>query len=86
MELIETVLLYKFKNLSRREIEAMFTLADLKETKVYQEAYAEGKLEGELKGKLEITRQIAKNMLDSGMSMEHIVEFTGLTFEQVHQL
>ena len=50
MELIETVLLCKFKNLSRREIESMFTLADLKETRVYQEAYEAGKLEGELKG------------------------------------
>ena len=72
MELIETVLLCKFKNLSRREIESMFTLADLKETRVYQEAYEAGKLEGELKGelkgemkgKLENSRQIAKNMRD----------------------
>jgi predicted transposase/invertase (TIGR01784 family) len=90
MELIETVLLYKFKNLNRREIEAMFTLADLKETRVYQEAYEEGKLEGELKGvlkgKLENARQIAKNMLDAGMSVDQIARFTGLTIEEVHQL
>ena len=86
MELIETVLLYKFKNLSRQEIEAMFTLADLKETRVYQEAFAEGKLEGEQKGKLENTQQIAKNMLDSGMSVDQVLRFTGLTVEQVDRL
>lgn len=94
MELIETVLLYKFKNLSRKEIEAMFTLADLKETRVYQEAFEEGKLEGEIKGKLkgklegkiENSRQIAKNMLDSGISVDQVVRFTGLTMEQLNQL
>ena len=94
MELIETVLLYKFKNLSRQEIEAMFTLADLKETRVYQEAFAEGKLEGEQKGKLEgeqkgkleNTQQIAKKMLDSGMSVDQVLRFTGLTVEQVDRL
>jgi len=79
---IETVLLYKFKYLSRQEIEAMFTLADLKETKVYQEAFEEG----EQKGKLENARQIAKNMIDSGISVEQVVKFTGLTVEQVRQL
>jgi predicted transposase/invertase (TIGR01784 family) len=86
MELIETVLLYKFKNLNRKEIEAMFTLADLKETRVYQEAYEEGKLEGKLEGKIENTFQIAKNMLDSGIAVDQVVKFTGLTIEQIDLL
>lgn len=43
---IETVIVYKFLQLSRPEIEDMFTLSDLKETRVYKDAKQEGKLEG----------------------------------------
>jgi predicted transposase/invertase (TIGR01784 family) len=48
LELLETVLVYKFAELSREEIEAMFGLSELKQTRVYQEARAEGKQEGEV--------------------------------------
>jgi predicted transposase YdaD len=50
IEFIETVLLYKFPQMSREEIEAMFTLGDLKKTRVYRDALKEGKLEGKLEG------------------------------------
>ncbi|GBO53596.1 hypothetical protein APA_1503 [Pseudanabaena sp. lw0831] len=50
IEFIETVLLYKFPQMSREEVEAMFTLSDLKKTRVYREALQEGKLEGKLEG------------------------------------
>jgi predicted transposase YdaD len=50
LELIETVLVYKFPKLSRQEIEAMFTYSDLKQTRVYQEAREEGEQRGEQKG------------------------------------
>lgn len=46
LELIETVLVYKFPKLSRQEIEAMFTYSDLKQTRVYQEAREEGEQRG----------------------------------------
>ncbi|UJB73332.1 Rpn family recombination-promoting nuclease/putative transposase (plasmid) [Acaryochloris sp. 'Moss Beach'] len=42
MELIETIVVYKFPQLSREEIESMLGLSELKQTKVYQEAYQEG--------------------------------------------
>jgi predicted transposase/invertase (TIGR01784 family) len=51
LELIETILIYKLPKLNRKEIEAMFSLSDLRETKVYQEALEEGKEEGELSAK-----------------------------------
>jgi predicted transposase YdaD len=35
LELIETILVYKFPHMSREEIEAMFSLGELKETRVY---------------------------------------------------
>jgi predicted transposase/invertase (TIGR01784 family) len=47
IKLIETILIYKFPRLSRAEIESMFGLSELKQTKVYQEALQEGKQEGE---------------------------------------
>ncbi len=50
VEFIETVLLYKFPQMSREEVEAMFTLGDLKKTRVYRDARLEGKLEGKLEG------------------------------------
>lgn len=42
IDLIESIIVYKFPKKSREEIEAMFELADLKQTKVYQEALGEG--------------------------------------------
>ncbi len=50
LKLIETVLVYKFPKLTRAEIEAMFTLNDLKETRVYQDARQEGLQEGRQEG------------------------------------
>ena len=46
IELLETVLLSKFSQLSRQEIEAMFLVSDIKQTRVYQEAKQEGRQEG----------------------------------------
>ncbi|CCQ56467.1 hypothetical protein CWATWH0005_5905 [Crocosphaera watsonii WH 0005] len=41
LDLIESIVVYKFPQKNREEIEAMFELADLKKTKVYQEALTE---------------------------------------------
>ena len=43
IELLETVLVSKFSQLSRQEVEAMFLLSDIKQTRVYQEAKEEGR-------------------------------------------
>ena len=53
IKLIETILIYKFPRLSRAEIESMFGLSELKQTKVYQEALQEGRQEGKLEGRQE---------------------------------
>ncbi|BAY74674.1 hypothetical protein NIES25_10880 [Nostoc linckia NIES-25] len=44
LELIETILVYKFPTMSREEIEGMFGLSDLKQTRVYQEGVRQEKL------------------------------------------
>ena len=41
IDLLETVLVSKFSKLSRQEIQSMFLLSDIKQTRVYQEAREE---------------------------------------------
>ena len=50
VELLETVLLSKFSKLTRQEIETMFSLSDIKQTRVYQDAKQEGRQEGRQEG------------------------------------
>ena len=45
MEMITTIMVYKFENLSRREVESMLGIT-LKETRVYREVKEEGREEG----------------------------------------
>jgi predicted transposase/invertase (TIGR01784 family) len=50
MELIETIVVYKFPSLGREEIESMLGLSELKQTRVYQEGVEEGEQIGEQRG------------------------------------
>lgn len=81
LEIIKAILIYKLPETSRREIETMFSLSDLKNTKVYQEALEEGREEGELQGKL----ASIPFMLSLGATVEQIAEALGLDVEQVRQ-
>ena len=81
LQLIETILVYKLPKLSRQEIETMFSLSDLRQTKVYQEALEEGRQEGELKAKLESVPRL----LAIGLSVEQIAQALELTVAQVRQ-
>jgi predicted transposase/invertase (TIGR01784 family) len=47
IEFVETIIVYKFTHLSRKEIETMLGLSELKKTRVYQEAVEEGRQEGQ---------------------------------------
>jgi predicted transposase/invertase (TIGR01784 family) len=77
LQLIETILFYKLPNTSREEIQAMFELSDLKQTRVYREAVQEG----EQKAKLEA----APRFLALGLSVEQVAEALGLSVEEVRQ-
>ena len=52
IEIVETILIYKFPLLGREEIERMLGLGELRETRVYQEALNEGRQEGRQEGEL----------------------------------
>ncbi|MBM0744739.1 Rpn family recombination-promoting nuclease/putative transposase (plasmid) [Phormidium sp. CLA17] len=73
MEMLTTIMVYKFTNLSRQEIETMLGIS-LQQTRVYQEA------------KEEALQQVVINLLKEGMTVEAIARVTGLSVEQIEQL
>ncbi|AUS98962.1 flagellar assembly protein H [Nostoc sp. CENA543] len=82
LELIETILVYKFPQMSRQEIEAMFGLSELKQTRVYQEALEEG----EQKGKQEAKLEAIPKLLALGLTVEQIAQALDLDVTQVQQV
>ncbi len=85
LELIETILVYKFTNLSRQELEVMFGLDELKQTRYFREVAEEAKLEGKLQGKLEGKLESVPRLLQLGLSMEQIATALDLDVEVVKQ-
>ncbi|MCF2145397.1 Rpn family recombination-promoting nuclease/putative transposase [Desmonostoc muscorum LEGE 12446] len=81
LELIETILVYKFPTMSREEIEGMFGLSDLKQTRVYQEGKQEGKQEGAREEKF----RMISLLLRLGLSFEQTAKELGLSLEEVQQ-
>ena len=79
LELIESILIYKLPQAKRQEIEAMFSLSDLKQTKFYQEAKEEGREEGKQQNKLETIPKL----LQLGLSVEIISQTLELPLETV---
>ena len=87
LELIETILVYKLPQVSRKEIEAMFSLSDLKQTKVYQEALEEdreeGREEGRQEGELAAKLASIPRLLALVLNFEQIAQALELDIEQV---
>jgi predicted transposase/invertase (TIGR01784 family) len=81
IELLETVLLSKFSQLSRQEIEAMFLVSDIKQTRVYQEAKQEGRQNGEM---ILLIRQLSKRF--GKLKDIYIENIKGLNIEQLEKL
>ncbi len=81
IELIETILVYKFPTMSREEIESMFGLSDLKQTRVYQEGKQEGKQEGAYEEKF----RMIPLLLRLGLSFEETAKELGLSLEEIQQ-
>jgi predicted transposase/invertase (TIGR01784 family) len=73
IDLIGTIMVYKFTNLSRQEIDAMLGIT-LQETRVYREAREEER------------EKIALNMLRENIPLETIARITELTIDQLQQL
>jgi predicted transposase/invertase (TIGR01784 family) len=63
IDLVTTIIVYKFSNLSREEIQAMLGL-NLEEPRAILEAKEEGKIEGKVEGKVEGERTIILRLLN----------------------
>jgi predicted transposase/invertase (TIGR01784 family) len=61
IDLISTIVVYKFSNLSRDEVDVMLGI-DLEQTRVYREAKAEGELIGEAREQALILRQLTRRV------------------------
>jgi len=72
VRLIETIIVYKYPKLTRKEIEMLFGLAELKDTKVYQEAFQEGQIEGYQQGMQQGMQQGLQQGMQQGMQQEII--------------
>jgi predicted transposase/invertase (TIGR01784 family) len=72
--------------MNRKEIEAMFSLSDLRETKVYQEALEEGREEGREEGELSAKLNSIPRLLVLGLTIEQIAQALDLEIEQVQQV
>lgn len=77
MELIETIVVYKFPQLSRDEIESMLGLSELKQTKVYQEAMLE-------EGQSLILRQLTRRIGDVAPELRSQIQ--ALSLDQIEAL
>jgi predicted transposase/invertase (TIGR01784 family) len=73
MDMISTIIVYKFTHLSRQEIDEMLG-TKLEETRVYREAQEEK------------AASLALKMLQEGATLDFVVRVTGLTLEQLQQL
>jgi predicted transposase/invertase (TIGR01784 family) len=81
IDLLETVLVSKFAQLSRQEIQAMFLLTDIKQTRVYQEARQEGRqVEASLMLKRLLSKRFAK------VSDRRLEAVNNLSLEQLEDL
>jgi predicted transposase/invertase (TIGR01784 family) len=77
IEMISTIIVYKFTHLSCQEIETMLG-TKLEDTRVYRDAYQEGQQEKEV--------EIALNLLRENIPLETIARTTGLTIAQLQAL
>ncbi|MEA5570678.1 Rpn family recombination-promoting nuclease/putative transposase [Calothrix sp. UHCC 0171] len=85
LQIIETILIYKFPRMNIEEIQEMFGLSELKQTRVYQQAFAEGEQKGKQEGRQEGKLLAVAPMLAAGLSMEQIAQALGLSVEDVRK-
>lgn len=94
IELLTNLLVSKLPQMTRKEIEKMFELADVKKSRFYREVADEvaqeltPKITQELTPKIaqEKARAIAGTMLNKNFSIALIAEITGLSQEEIHAL
>lgn len=87
IEMITTIMVYKFEQLSRTEVEAMLGIT-LKETRVYREIKEEGREAGREEGREAMANAIARQLtkLLGGLSEEMHSTISGLSLPVLEDL
>ncbi|MEH1910682.1 Rpn family recombination-promoting nuclease/putative transposase [Nostoc sp.] len=86
VELIETILLYKFTRLSREELAEMLGIDDeFKKTRMYQSIKEDGLEEGRQEGRQEAKLEAIPRLLALGLSVQQVALALDLTVVQVQQ-
>jgi predicted transposase/invertase (TIGR01784 family) len=87
---IETILIYKLPTMSYKELEKMFSLGDLRETKAFQEALELAKEEVKEnaieEGKELKAKEAIPSLLALGLTMKQIAQALNLSEEIVKQI
>jgi predicted transposase/invertase (TIGR01784 family) len=83
IDLIETIIIYKLPTKSREEIEAMLGLSEIRQTKVYQEAFTEGLQEGQKEGEQQAKLEAIPRMVSYGLTSEAIAQLLDISLETV---
>lgn len=78
-------MIYKFPELSREAIEAMFSVSELKQTRVYQEALQEGRQEGEQAGESRLVLRLLSRRIGE-LSPEMRSQIQALSLQQLETL
>jgi predicted transposase YdaD len=81
LELVSTIMVYKFGNLTRDEVNAMLGI-ELEQTRVYQDAKAEGKTE---EGRSLVLKLLTRK-LGTPLDLDFQSRVNSLTIEQVESL
>jgi predicted transposase/invertase (TIGR01784 family) len=81
IELVSTVMVYKFPELSREVIEAMFSVSELRQTRVYRDAMDEGRVE---EAQALVLRLLARRLSTVSPSME--TQIRALSLSRVEDL
>ncbi|WP_298915373.1 Rpn family recombination-promoting nuclease/putative transposase [uncultured Nostoc sp.] len=86
VELIKTILLYKFTRLSREELAEMLGIDDeFKKTRMYQSIKQDGLEEGRQEGRQQAKLEAIPRLLALGLSAEQVAVALDLTVAQVQE-
>ncbi len=84
IDLISTIMVYKFNNLTRDEVNEMLGI-ELEQTRVYQDAKADGKIEGKIEGEQALVlKQLTRKL--GTIEPEIIARVNSLKSEQIESL
>lgn len=73
IDIISTIIVYKFANFSREEVEIMLGLT-LEETRIYKDL------------ERQTTLKVIRNLLNKGQSLEYIADIVEISVEEVRQI